>query len=174
MCLVTTDFSLFVEKSGAHPPLPGTRAPVWVPALGPEPHQLLSAPLHLHLPSPGNTARAAGSLDFSREGVYHQLWLHLGPQSSEATWRHQMGTKCYHRLLARPTELSAHRRYLPNTWMTPHWPSQEGFSSLPSLTSSRPRAHLASRARLQRPFWTLPVKGLSGPIITNFASSRGL
>lgn len=87
---------------------------------------------------------------------------------------HHMGTKCYHRLLARPTELSAHRRYLPNTWMTPHWPSQEVFSLLPSLTSSRPRAHLASRARLQLPFWTLPVKGLSGPIITNFASSRGL
>lgn len=83
VCLVTTNFPLFVEKAGACPLLPGTRAPVWVlaPRAGAAPGAVDSAtPASHHLGTqPGHPSSSA----FSRERVYHTLWLHLGLQSSE-------------------------------------------------------------------------------------------
>ena len=83
VCLVMTNFPLFVEKAGACPLLPGTRAPVWVlaPRAGAAPGAVDSAtPASHHLGTqPGHPSSSA----FSRERVYHTLWLHLGLQSSE-------------------------------------------------------------------------------------------
>lgn len=126
VCLVTTDFPLFVEKAGACSLLPGTRAPVWVlaPQAGAAPAAVDSAtPTSHHL---GTQPGHPGSSAFLRERVYHTLWLHLELQSSETN----AATISRH-----GPQNSAHRQHLPNTQMAPHKPCQEDFYLPTSLTS---------------------------------------
>lgn len=128
--------------------MPGSKAPGWVLAPGPELRQLLSAHPTLTFHHWGTWPGLPNPLTFQEKMYITNLWLLLGPHSSATTLPCQMGAKCRHPFLEWPTNVFAHgwrlmnrgedhlaqpRRLLQTS--LPHCPS--------SFTCSLPRLQLA-------------------------------